>query len=56
MKRYSLIATAVAGALFLSSAIAADLKSGPQAGDGLPGPFHPLNITGPDAGKKQCLV
>lgn len=33
-----------------------DLKSGPQVGDKLPGAFHPLNITGPEAGKKNCLV
>lgn len=29
--------------------------SGPQVGEKLPGPFQPLNITGPDAGKKACL-
>ena len=37
-------------------AVAAELKSGPQAGDKLPGPFHPLNCTGESAGKKACLV
>ncbi len=37
-------------------AIGAELKSGPQAGDKLPGPFHPLNCTGESAGKKNCLV
>src|SRR5581483_543635 len=31
------------------------LKSGPQAGDRVPGPFHPLNVTGPNAGEKFCL-
>jgi hypothetical protein len=35
--------------------VAADLKSGPQAGQKVPGPFHPLNINGEDAGKKACL-
>jgi len=35
--------------------IAADLKSGPQEGAKVPGPFHPLNATGDAAGKKQCL-
>jgi hypothetical protein len=35
--------------------VAADLKSGPQTGEKLPGPFHPLNINGEDAGKKACL-
>jgi hypothetical protein len=36
-------------------AFAADLKSGPQAGDKVPGPFHPLNVNGEDAGKTACL-
>jgi hypothetical protein len=30
-------------------------KSGPQVGEEVPGPFHPLNVTGPDAGEKVCL-
>jgi hypothetical protein len=56
MKRVSLIATVVAGALLVSGANAAELKSGPQVGEKLPGPFHPLNINGPTPGQKQCLV
>lgn len=31
------------------------IKSGPQAGDDVPGPFHPLNVTGENAGQKHCL-
>lgn len=31
------------------------LKSGPQVGDDVPGPYHPLNVTGPYAGQKKCL-
>jgi hypothetical protein len=31
------------------------LLSGPQVGQTVPGPFHPLNVTGPDAGNKVCL-
>ena len=31
------------------------LKSGPQVGEQVPGPFHPLNINGSQAGKKNCL-
>ncbi len=38
-----------------SVVFAADLKSGPQAGEKVPGPFHPLNINGESAGKKACL-
>ena len=33
------------------------LKSGPPVGKMLEAfTFNPLNITGPDAGKKQCLI
>lgn len=31
------------------------LKSGTQVGKEVPGPFHPLNVTGEHAGKKACL-
>jgi hypothetical protein len=31
------------------------VKSGPQTGQDVPGPFHPLNVTGASAGKKACL-
>jgi hypothetical protein len=31
------------------------LLSGPQVGQTVPGPFHPLNVTGADAGNKVCL-
>jgi len=34
---------------------AGDLKSGPQAGEKVPGPFTPLNVNGENAGKKACL-
>lgn len=30
-------------------------KSGPAAGEQVPGPFHPLNVTGEHAGQKACL-
>ena len=33
----------------------AAVKSGPQVGEDLAGPFHPLNINGKSAGKKNCL-
>ena len=32
------------------------LKSGPPVGKNIPGPFHPLNVTGAKAGQKNCLV
>jgi hypothetical protein len=44
------------GGLLCSSASAdPTLKSGPQVNEKVPGPFHPLNITGEHAGKKHCL-
>ncbi len=51
-----LSAAAPAVVLAAGLAAAAEIKSGPQPGDTTPGPFTPLNVTGEDAGKKQCLV
>jgi hypothetical protein len=33
---------------------AGSIKSGPQVGEKVPGPFKPLNVTGPDAGQASC--
>jgi hypothetical protein len=42
--------------VFAGTAVAADaLKSGPQAGEKVPGPFEPLNINGEAANQKNCL-
>src|SRR5688572_23256475 len=38
-----------------SAASAAEVKSGPQVGDPVPGAFDPLNLTGPAAGEESCL-
>jgi hypothetical protein len=47
----------LACALLVGSVFAAEaLLSGPQTGDRIPGPFNPLNVTGEDAGRKQCQV
>ncbi|HXG10318.1 MAG TPA: hypothetical protein VNK04_11185 [Gemmataceae bacterium] len=48
-------ASAVAVLLVGSVLAADDLKSGPQPGQGCAA-FHPLNVTGAMAGKKNCLV
>ena len=48
--------SAIAVVLALGSAIAADVKSGPQVGDTIPGGFNVLNVTGPQAGKSNCQV
>lgn len=49
----SIALLAVAFALGVASA--ADLKSGPQVGEKVPGPLHPLNLTGDHEGEKYCL-
>jgi hypothetical protein len=50
----SVVAVAV---LAISVGTAGDaLKSGPQAGQPLGGPFNVLNVTGKNAGKSNCLV
>jgi hypothetical protein len=33
-----------------------ELKSGPQVGQFIGGPYNPLNVTGADAGGKTCQV
>lgn len=53
-----ILGIALAGALALGvvSALKAEApKSGPQVGEKVPGPFHPLNINGEKAGEKNCL-
>jgi hypothetical protein len=43
-------------AVLVGGVVAAEqLKSGPQVGEKVPGPFHPLNINGEKAGEKNCL-
>jgi len=43
--------------LLAGSVLAAEkIESGPQVGKTIPGPFHPLNLTGAAAGEKNCLV
>jgi len=57
MKMYRIAALGLA-AVFAAVAVAEDreaVKSGPQVGEKLAGPFHPLNINGAKAGKKNCL-
>jgi hypothetical protein len=44
------VALALAGA-----ASAEPVASGPQTGQKVPGSFKPINITGPNAGSRECL-
>jgi len=58
MKSFRFAALGLAVALFAAVASAeapTPVKSGPQAGEELAGPFHPLNINGAAKGKKHCL-
>ena len=51
------VGASLAVALLVGGAVAAEtLKSGPQPGNPVPGPFNPLNVTGSQAGKKACQV
>ena len=56
MKKHRIVIVALAAALLVTgTALAASVKSGPQVGDDLAGPFHPLNVNGAKAGEKFCL-
>ncbi len=57
MFRIRILAALVAGVALAVAGVQAGgaLKSGPQTGQEVPGPFHPLNVTGEQAGKKACL-
>src|SRR5579863_9449915 len=52
-----LLSGAALASLLLVTGVFAEgtVKSGPQVGQEVPGPFHPLNVTGSQAGKKNCL-
>ena len=57
MKKSLTIGASLTMALLAGGVFAAEsLKSGPQAGDDIPGVFHPLNVTGRSAGKKACQI
>ncbi len=57
MKSRMVVGAFVVAALVTTGVLADDaLKSGPQVGKDIPGPFHPLNVTGHKAGPKNCLV
>jgi hypothetical protein len=55
IRRTVLSASVLSLALVLGVAAQDAVKSGPQVGQKVPGPFHPLNINGESAGKKNCL-
>ncbi len=57
-KHLTVLAAAFGLTAIVGSLIAAEsLTSGPQVGENArPKPFFPLNVNGPQAGKKACLV
>jgi len=58
MKLHRIVAVALALAFFAGASRAEEkeaVKSGPQVGEKLAGPFHPLNVNGDAAGEKKCL-
>jgi len=57
MRKYGIaLAGFLALGLIVGGVVAADkVTSGPQTGEKVPGPFHPLNVTGDKAGEKNCL-
>jgi len=57
MIRLNILAAGLLGLSFVGGLALAkeNLLSGPQVGQPVPGPFEPLNVTGPDAGKNRCL-
>lgn len=57
MKQRIAVRASMALALLVSYAMAADaLKSGPQVGESIPGPFNVLNCSGKESGKSNCQV
>ncbi len=56
MKTSRIVATSAFALVVLAGSLfaAEKLKSGPQVGEKVPGPFEPLNINGDNAGKKFC--
>jgi len=56
MKMYRIVSVGLAAALLAGAVVAAEkLQSGPQVNEDVPGPFHPYNVTGKAAGRKNCL-
>jgi hypothetical protein len=57
---YRVLGASLAIVAFCGAAIAAEIKSGPQVGQGAGVPFHPTNVCNVDNpslnGKKNCFV
>ena len=55
MLRFGMFATIILGTALFANAQTGGVTSGPKVGEDVPGPFHPLNVTGESAGQKACL-
>jgi len=57
MYRFAMFSIVILGSAFIGvgAQTGTPVKSGPPTGAEMPGPFHPLNVTGENAGKKACL-
>jgi hypothetical protein len=55
MMKFRLFTAAIVAVAVALTVHAEAIKSGPQEGEKVPGPFHPLNVTGEHAGEKHCL-
>jgi hypothetical protein len=56
MRNFLIAASSLAAVVLLACGARAEpVKSGPQVGEKVPGPFKPYNVTGPSAGQYSCL-
>ena len=57
MRKAGILVAVLSAVAMLVTVTHADdpVKSGPQVDQPVPGPFHPLNVTGEKAGEKNCL-
>ena len=57
MKHRMIVGAFAVAVLAVAGAVAGEgLKSGPQVGKNIPGPFNVLNVNGSQAGKSNCQV
>jgi hypothetical protein len=55
MRKTALLALLLPVLIATGVLCAGPVRSGPGVGQKVPGPFRPLHITGPEAGKRVCL-
>jgi len=55
LHRIAMLSLALCASVVLAEEAGTAVKSGPQKGEKLTTPFHPLNVNGEKAGEKNCL-